>query len=331
MQLNVKYKRLVVVSSVSLLVGCANVNKEQAGTAIGAIVGAVVGKKVAGDRGMVLGAMAGGLMGNRIGAHLDEEDRKRLAMLEQNALDTGAGGSFVTNKTKAKITVEASPMTLDKRREFALSQSLKPYPLVVIDPVTVTAYVDTPIYNALNEGDKPKMVIQKGVPLRIAANVVNEDWAVVGDSNLGIGYVPRRYLDAGIAVRGRGAGETSATPRAAPRNSAPAPGSQRSTQIATAKPTPETPRSLSKEQYESEMAVLHAAYKPRGSGMATAPASVPVGTSPHQASQSGVQLVQASMECKTVTRKVEAGSEAPVTESVKYCKEPPKGWQTQTA
>lgn len=315
-----KYKTLAIIAAVAVLVGCANVSKEQVGTAVGAIAGAVVGKKLGGDSGMVLGALVGGALGNRIGAHLDEQDRQKLAALEQQALATGTGGSFVTNKTKARITVEASPVTLDKRQEFVLSHTLTPHPLVAVDPVTVTAYVDTPIYNTINEKTQPKLVIQKGVPMRVTANVVNESWAVVGDGNLGLGYVPRRFLDSSIVAQLKAESVKTAAAKPAPVKTAakkPAPG----TQVAKA---PDVPHTVSKDQYEQEMGVLYAAYKPRVSGQAT-----PVSTTA-AATQPAIQVVQASTECKVVSRKVEAGGQAAFVENVKYCKEPPKGWQTQT-
>lgn len=311
---NMKYKALTIVAAVTVLGGCANVSKEQMGTAIGSIAGAVVGKQLGGKNGMIVGALAGGLLGNRIGANMDEQDRKTLAALELKALETGTGGSFVTNKTKARVTVEAAPATLDRRQEFVLSSTLTPYPLVAIDPVTVAAYVDTPIYNTLNEKDRPKMVIQKGVPISVTANVINEQWAVVGDGNLGLGYIPRRYLDARIVAQVKTAPVKTAAKKPAPV-----------TQVATAKAAPNAPRMVSKDQYEQEMGLLHAAYKPSASG-----STVPTPGAAAPAAQPAIQMVQASTECKVVSRKVEAGGQGAFTEQVKYCKEPPKGWQTQT-
>jgi hypothetical protein len=41
--------------------------------------------------------------------------------------------------------------------------------------------------------------------------------------------------------------------------------------------------------------------------------------------------VQASLECKTIKRRyTPPNSQEVMTEDVKYCNEPPKGWQTVT-
>lgn len=314
---SMKYKTFAIIAMAAVLAGCTNVSKEQGGTAIGAIAGAVLGKQMGGDKGMVLGALAGGVLGNRIGAHMDEQDRRTLAVLEQRALDTGDVGSFVTQKSKAKVTVVASPANLGKRQDFVLSTSLTPYPLVAVDPITIAAFVDTPLYNRIDEKDRPKMMIQKGVPMRITASVLNENWAVVGDGNVGLGYVPRRYLDPSIVARVR------ATPHKIAAKQKPMPSTVATTSKAASDTTLPT---VGKEQYEQEMSALSAASKSRNGGQGMAPANAV------RASPALVQVVQASTECKVVTRKVEAGGQnAPITETVKYCKEPPKGWQTQAA
>lgn len=341
-------KRLTVaLVIVSLLVaGCANMNKEEVGTAVGALAGAVLGKQIGGDRGAAIGLVLGGAIGNRIGAHMDEEDKKKLASLEQRALETGNSGSFVTAKTKATVSVVASAPTMVPSRRFVLSNTLTPYPLVVTAQESVWAFVDTPIYSSLDEKSRPKMVIQQGVPIRIVANVINENWAVVGENNLGIGYVPIRYLDATIVSKLKD--EAATTKLAAVKNppaktvtaKAKAPGV---IEIAGAKnlpagkpgatapaPIPTTalaavaPAPMNKAQLDKEMATLaDAAAKPSAP---TVPGSVAQATM-----QSPVLVVQASTECKVVTRKVDAGSSNSFSENVKYCKEPPKGWLTQTA
>ena len=321
---------LIIATAIAVLVGCASANKEQFGTAAGAVGGAAIGARLGGKTGMLIGALLGGLIGNRIGAHLDEEDKKRLLELEKNALETGVGGSFVTNKTKAKVTVAASPPKMESRQEFVLSSTLIPQPLVLADPVTVNAFVDTPVYNSLNERDKPKLVIQRGVPIRIAANVVDKDWAVVGEGNVGIGYVPRRYLESTIIAEARKRGNAQRRigevqlPTKAPVTLVKQKPQNESTGSESRGASPAAPV-VDKAQYERELASL-----------STASTSTPPGQSAKEStkapsSNAPVQVVQVSTQCKVVSRKVEPnGGGAPIVEDIKYCKEPPKGWQTQT-
>jgi surface antigen len=80
------------------LAACANDAgpREQTGTLLGAITGAIIGSQVAGPgnrtTGAIIGATLGSLVGNRIGAAMDEED-KRLAYAAQiEALESSDGG-----------------------------------------------------------------------------------------------------------------------------------------------------------------------------------------------------------------------------------------------
>lgn len=330
-----------LVIGLAFLGGCADLNKEQIGSIVGVTAGAILGSQLGGRRGALIGAALGGLLGNRIGAHLDEEDKKKLAELEQQALATGNGGSFITHRDNARVSVEASSATLEKPREFALSSSVTAQPLVLLDPYSVDAYVDTPVFNSINDHDAPKAILMKGVPMRISAIVVDKDWVVVGEGNVGWGYIPKRYLDPSIvdivAAEQKKASELKVAASSANSKAKTRKGKAVTKQVTTttakapAASSPDaSPPVVNREQYEKEMASLYAAYKPRsseGAGSVTR-SSTPAAASPSPQ----LQIVQASVECKVLTRRVEGGGEAtPLTEQVKYCKEPPKGWQTQTA
>ena len=75
--------------------------KENTGTLLGAGTGALLGAAVAGHgtgnrlAGAAIGGLAGGLIGNRIGAALDEEDKKRAYAAEMDALERGPSGAPV--------------------------------------------------------------------------------------------------------------------------------------------------------------------------------------------------------------------------------------------
>ena len=349
-------KVIATLVAAGLLFGCADMNKEQVGTALGALAGAFVGNKMGGDRGMAIGMALGGMIGNRIGAQMDEQDRQKLAVLERHALDTGNSGSFVTNKTKANITVDVSPARLDRQQRFVLSSSIKPQALVAIDPYTVQAYVDTPVYTVTDESSPPKMVVQHDVPVQVSANVVGGNWVVIGESNVGIGYVPLRYLRPEIVAELR-VKERSQTAAAAPAKAASKTGSTKvaaktskipATPVASAKtsagvtpsstsgssPSPlltstlvRTGNIIGKDQYLTEVASISVAAKVS----ASAPTGNAAGSTTVSTLQPTIQVVQASTECKVVSRKVDAGPSNQFVEQVKYCKEPPKGWQTQTA
>lgn len=86
------------------LAGCAGGTlggaKEETGTLVGAGAGALIGSQIGGDPrarvvGAVGGALLGGLIGNRIGAALDDEDKKRAYAAQMQALETGPSGAPV--------------------------------------------------------------------------------------------------------------------------------------------------------------------------------------------------------------------------------------------
>jgi surface antigen len=95
-------KRLAAAVLVSASVaGCSadSVPKEVGGTAAGTVAGAVVGNVLAGSgnrvAGTVIGAAVGGWLGNRIGAALDDEDKRRAYAAQMQALETGPSGAPV--------------------------------------------------------------------------------------------------------------------------------------------------------------------------------------------------------------------------------------------
>jgi surface antigen len=75
--------------------------RENTGTLLGAGTGALLGAAVAGGgtgsrlAGAAVGGLLGGVVGNRIGASMDEEDKRRAYAAEMEALDRGAAGAPV--------------------------------------------------------------------------------------------------------------------------------------------------------------------------------------------------------------------------------------------
>src|ERR1051325_1124752 len=74
--------------------------KENTGTLLGALGGAAIGSQFGGGvgghvAGALIGAGAGALIGNRIGAALDDDDKRRAYEAEMAALETGPPGAPV--------------------------------------------------------------------------------------------------------------------------------------------------------------------------------------------------------------------------------------------
>jgi len=88
----------------TILAGCAGDPygpgpgpRENTGTVLGALGGALAGAAIGGRGaaavgGAIAGAAVGGLIGNRIGAAMDEEDRRRAYAAEMAAMEAEAAG-----------------------------------------------------------------------------------------------------------------------------------------------------------------------------------------------------------------------------------------------
>src|SRR5262245_21514199 len=77
--------------------------KENPGTAVGALAGALVASQFGGNTASrlaagVAGAAIGGFIGNRIGASMDDEDKRRAYAAQMQALESGQSGAAVAWK-----------------------------------------------------------------------------------------------------------------------------------------------------------------------------------------------------------------------------------------
>jgi surface antigen len=75
--------------------------KENTGTLLGSLAGAAIGSQFGGGTGghiagALIGAGIGGLLGNRIGASMDDEDKRRAYAAQMDALNNGAPDAPVT-------------------------------------------------------------------------------------------------------------------------------------------------------------------------------------------------------------------------------------------
>lgn len=95
---------VVACAAALTLAGCAGDPvtgtgpRENTGTLLGAVAGAAIGSQFGGNTGArvaagVAGAAIGGLLGNRIGAALDDEDRRLAYEAQMEALETGRSGA----------------------------------------------------------------------------------------------------------------------------------------------------------------------------------------------------------------------------------------------
>jgi len=82
--------------------------REEEGTAAGAIIGGIVGGLIGGRGGAavggaIAGTVIGGIIGNRIGAAIDEEDRAALERATRTAIRTGKSQRHANKRTGVRI------------------------------------------------------------------------------------------------------------------------------------------------------------------------------------------------------------------------------------
>lgn len=292
-----KHRYLFVIPAIAFSTGCANTNisKEVQATAGGVAIGAIAGAQVGGVRGAIIGGIIGGVIGNRIGAYMDEEDKKKLVMLESQSLLSGKETSFVTSKSKSKVTItpQETKVEVNPERAFNMPYDVVTQSLEVAAHDDVKAFVDTPVYRDVNEKAQPKQIIKAGENVHVAANVVNKDWGAVTNGNDVLGYVPLRYLNKDIQKQTKKTLARAGTTKPPKHVKAP--------ELATVKA----------DKYVTSSAIAPQAVA------SIAPSTV---------------SVQATRVCKIVLIRLDpAEGSGPVTEERKHCKEPPKGWKTITA
>ncbi len=92
-------KKRIILNLLMLFLITSCSNKQSVGTIGGGIIGGLVGSKLGKGQGNVLttgvGVLAGALLGSEIGRHMDEQDRKILAITSQKVLEDSPSGRSV--------------------------------------------------------------------------------------------------------------------------------------------------------------------------------------------------------------------------------------------
>lgn len=291
-------KIIYVIISTIFLSGCASnqIDKQSIGTIGGVIIGALVGKQLGGDSGAILGAAVGGVIGNQIGKRLDEADKQRIAELEIEALETGNSQSYVTNKTKDDVTITPEGKFYDASQPFQISSSISQQNISLSDSFDTVTYTNSPIYSDLNASSKPLFLIKDGSKIHVSGKVIDKDWVVIGNNNVGIGYIPTKYI-----------AEYNPNKSAYFINKVEVSNlKSKKTKKVLSKSVPKAPVIIAKNSEDIQSDLLKVSASPELT-----------------------QKVSASVECNTITKKFSIkGEENPVIEKVKYCKQKPNVWKS---
>lgn len=200
-----KKQLLPVAIAVCLTVGvtgCAldQMSKQDIGTGIGVLAGAVIGNKVGdgGAAGIAIGAAVGGFLGNRIGAHLDEEDRKALAaQTAQNleTLKTGEAMTWKSDRTGSTATVQVSEAKDEQKQIDIPTASAITVPAnVKLVQKTYQATKDTTIYTQTSNSSNIVGTLGKNKTTNVMGKTEDGQWLLVSRKGVLVGFVSANNL-----------------------------------------------------------------------------------------------------------------------------------------
>lgn len=332
-----KFNRSLIATAVAFfLVACATQN-ETAGTVGGAVVGGVIGKVVGGDRGAIVGAALGAALGNQFGKHLDAQDKQRLVEARMKALEVDRQQRFYAESAKSFVVVTPSRTFYEpSRRTLALANDLRQVDIVEIDPESVAASLDIPIYRDINFNSAPKLNVPKGSVITRLAQVRNDPrWVLVGDRDFGLGYAPAYYFDKQVvaklanATASTGGNDAVAGSPRAERRTQPVP----SNKPAEAAVRPRVATTAPVTTKTDELLASDKGYLPPASHLRQ-PAVSPqeyartlnTGNRAAAAKSVNVQYVKPAVECKELTSVLLSNDKETDKEVTKSCRKPGGAW-----
>ena len=191
---------LALAITLSVTSGCANMNKQNMGTMLGAGAGAAVGSLFGKGSGKIaavlVGSVLGGVAGNMIGKSLDESDQAELEAATRHALDNGKAGSTTTWRSShsgatANITVG---------KAYSKTENVTVKRLASIEPVSNMSMINQPYVTlkSANVRAAPRLNGEKvtGLQPGVQFNAIGQagDWVLVGRKGVQIGYIHKQLV-----------------------------------------------------------------------------------------------------------------------------------------
>lgn len=124
-------KLLVITLALSLMTGCASLNKQQKGTMAGAAGGALLGAAVSKGSvwGILAGAAVGGTAGNLIGKSMDKQAQDISQAIPTAEVNRVGEGINVTFDSSVAFKINSANLNADYKQDLAdLAGVFKSYP-----------------------------------------------------------------------------------------------------------------------------------------------------------------------------------------------------------
>jgi outer membrane protein OmpA-like peptidoglycan-associated protein len=125
-------KGIVLLTALSILaMGCANMNKQQKGTAAGAAGGALIGAAVSKGSiwGILIGAAVGGAAGNLIGKKMDQQAKELKQAIPTAEVERVGEGINMTFNSGLMFTINSAAISDSYKDDLsAAAEVFKKYP-----------------------------------------------------------------------------------------------------------------------------------------------------------------------------------------------------------
>ncbi len=185
--------------------GCAQmgINKQQAGTAIGAVAGAVAGSFMGKGNGKIIAVLLtstlGGYIGNKIGAKLDDQDRQALAQRTQDVLNqpaTASGQPVKWTSAHSGATaeiVQGKEFTDTKTVEVKRAPKIAAVPSMKLINEPYMTKSSSNVRSAPNKNAGKVGGLQPGTEFTAVGST--GDWILVGRKGVTVGYVHKGLVE----------------------------------------------------------------------------------------------------------------------------------------
>ncbi|MGE0526415.1 MAG: OmpA family protein [Bdellovibrionales bacterium] len=168
---------VIMCSSVSLALGCANMSKGQKGAAAGAAVGGTVGGLSKGTTGAVLGAAGGAIAGGLMGEYLERRQKELQQVVPTEKTEDGLKIKMQSDVLFGFDNAELRP---DAKKTLAeLAGVLEKYPK---DKLRIAGYTDHLGAEAYNQ--KLSEQRAENVKVYLAAQGVESQMTAVGKGEI---------------------------------------------------------------------------------------------------------------------------------------------------
>lgn len=197
-----KFVASILAVAIATTTGCAElgINKQQAGTFIGAAAGAVAGATIGKGGGKILATLIaagiGGYIGNRIGSMLDERDQQALAERTQEALNSSASATPVAWKSAhsgatAQIT-QGTEYTQTKQVEVKRAPTIAAVPSMNLINEQYVSAKSSNVRAAPSLSGEKIGSLQPGTEFTAVGST--GDWILVGRKGVTVGYVAKSLV-----------------------------------------------------------------------------------------------------------------------------------------